>query len=127
MAFVQGYGLSGRYTKECIDLIREACANIAVSEFKQLDHVLDLSTSPEDYLDMSGANRWAICCGMRKCSNNCWGISRAIASPRSIWDGTGIAFQLMDDLLDLRGDERMGKPRGKDVLEGKMTLPLITP
>ena len=37
----------------------------------------------------------------------------------------GIAFQLMDDLLDLRGDERMGKPRGKDVLEGKMTLPLI--
>ncbi|MED5292142.1 MAG: polyprenyl synthetase family protein, partial [Candidatus Thermoplasmatota archaeon] len=48
--FVQGYGLSGRYTKACIDLIREACANIAVSEFKQLDHVLDLSTSPEDYL-----------------------------------------------------------------------------
>lgn len=37
----------------------------------------------------------------------------------------GIAFQLMDDLLDLRGDERMGKPRGKDVIEGKMTLPLI--
>ena len=37
----------------------------------------------------------------------------------------GIAFQLVDDLLDLRGDERMGKPRGADVLEGKMTLPLI--
>jgi len=27
--------------------------------------------------------------------------------------------------LDLRGDERMGKPRGADVYEGKMTLPLI--
>jgi len=37
----------------------------------------------------------------------------------------GIAFQLVDDLLDLRGDERMGKPRGADVIEGKMTLPLI--
>jgi geranylgeranyl pyrophosphate synthase len=37
----------------------------------------------------------------------------------------GIAFQLVDDLLDLSGDERMGKPRGADVLEGKMTLPLI--
>ena len=29
--FVQGYGLSGKYSKDCIDLIREACANIAVS------------------------------------------------------------------------------------------------
>ena len=32
---------------------------------------------------------------------------------------------MVDDLLDLRGDERMGKPRGADVIEGKMTLPLI--
>ena len=37
----------------------------------------------------------------------------------------GMAFQLVDDLLDIRGDERMGKPRGADVYEGKMTLPLI--
>ena len=37
----------------------------------------------------------------------------------------GLAFQIVDDLLDLLGDERMGKPRGADVIEGKMTLPLI--
>ena len=37
----------------------------------------------------------------------------------------GIAFQLVDDLLDIRGDERMGKPRGSDIYEGKMTLPII--
>jgi geranylgeranyl pyrophosphate synthase len=37
----------------------------------------------------------------------------------------GIVFQLVDDLLDLLGDVQMGKPRGADVLEGKMTLPLI--
>ena len=29
----------------------------------------------------------------------------------------GIAFQLVDDLLDIRGDERMGKPRGSDIYE----------
>jgi octaprenyl-diphosphate synthase len=38
----------------------------------------------------------------------------------------GIAFQLADDLLDLTADdETLGKAAGADLLEGKVTLPLI--
>ena len=38
----------------------------------------------------------------------------------------GIAFQVVDDLLDYTADERaLGKPIGGDLREGKVTLPII--
>ncbi len=38
----------------------------------------------------------------------------------------GIAFQIVDDCLDLEGDERVvGKSLGTDLTKGKVTLPLL--
>ena len=38
----------------------------------------------------------------------------------------GMTFQIVDDLLDFRGDEkRLGKPTLSDLAEGRITLPLI--
>ncbi|MEM9414524.1 MAG: polyprenyl synthetase family protein [Planctomycetota bacterium] len=41
-------------------------------------------------------------------------------------DKLGIAFQIIDDLLDLSGDEAtVGKSLGRDLAKGKLTLPVI--
>jgi geranylgeranyl pyrophosphate synthase len=41
-------------------------------------------------------------------------------------DRVGLAFQMLDDVLDVSGPvERTGKPRGTDLLDGTVTLPLV--
>ena len=45
---------------------------------------------------------------------------------RELGESVGMAFQIIDDTLDFRGDiKTMGKPRFIDMLSGRMTLPII--
>ncbi len=64
----------------------------------------------------------------------CGGADRSSPAPAgALADGLGafarrigLAFQLLDDVLDVSGPvERTGKPRGTDLLDGTVTLPLI--
>ncbi len=124
--FSLGFSRGGRYDIEVVDLIATACANIATGELLQFDHIGDLSTTPEDYysiIDGKTAGPFATGCA---CAALVAGASREIADLIYEFGAEfGRAFQLVDDLLDLIGDPSMGKPRGTDVHEGKMTLPLI--
>ncbi len=124
--FVQGFGLGGRYRKEVVDVMAHYSSQLASAEFSQLDHVLDLSTSPEDYLQIvRGKTAGPFAAG---CKGAALVANVSEQECNALFDfgiELGIAFQLVDDLLDIRGDERMGKPRGSDIYEGKMTLPLI--
>jgi geranylgeranyl pyrophosphate synthase len=50
----------------------------------------------------------------------------APASLGTFGERIGLAFQILDDVLDVSGPpERTGKPRGADLLDGTVTLPLI--
>ena len=37
----------------------------------------------------------------------------------------GLCFQIKDDIFDYFSDEKIGKPTGNDLREGKITLPLL--
>ena len=104
----------------------KTCANIASGELLQHEHIGNLATTPEDYysiIDGKTAGPFATACS---CAAIIAGASdEVIYSLEEFGWEVGRAFQLVDDLLDLTGDEKMGKPRGSDVHEGKMTLPII--
>ncbi len=124
--FVMGFGLGGRYEEKIVRIMAETCAGIAAGELKQIKHISDLSTTPEDYYEIirgKTATPFASGC---ECAAIIAGASDKDAlNLREFGLELGIAFQLVDDILDLTGDERMGKPRGTDVHDGKMTLPII--
>jgi geranylgeranyl pyrophosphate synthase len=45
---------------------------------------------------------------------------------RSYGENLGMAFQIVDDILDFSGDEaEMGKPAGSDLMQGTLTLPSL--
>jgi geranylgeranyl pyrophosphate synthase len=49
-----------------------------------------------------------------------------IEALRSYGENVGMAFQIVDDILDFTGDEaEMGKPAGSDLMQGTLTLPSI--
>ena len=124
--FSQGFSLGGRYDTVIVDILSVYCCDLASAEFSQLDHVMDLGTSPENYLDIvRGKTAGPFRAG---CEAAAIVAGSSIENSKSLarfGQELGIAFQLVDDLLDILGDDRMGKPRGADIYEGKMTLPLI--
>lgn len=124
--FSLGFELGAKYDERVIGKVRESCAGIASGEILQFEHINDLKTSPEDYYRIiDGKTAGPFAAGVTSAAIIA-GASQDII--QSFWDygmELGRAFQLVDDILDLMGDENIGKPRGTDVHEGKMTLPII--
>ena len=124
--FVLGFGLGGRAETRIVDSVSKTCTAIAAAELKQMRHIRDLTTRPEDYDEIvrgKTAGPFANACAAAAILANA--PENEVDNLSKFGMGVGIAFQMVDDLLDLTGDLTMGKPRGTDVHEGKMTLPLI--
>jgi geranylgeranyl pyrophosphate synthase len=111
-----------------VELLASASVGLALGELAQRRDAFDVSVSAERYLErceLKTARLFECACligtaGRREDGD---GAGNALAAfGREI----GLAFQLLDDVLDVSGPpERTGKARGTDLLEGTVTLPLI--
>ncbi|VAW18386.1 Decaprenyl diphosphate synthase [hydrothermal vent metagenome] len=112
---------------EALDTLSRAAALIAEGEVLQLSKAKNLATSDKDYMQIIGAKtatlfEAATMVGAMAGQANEPGQKAMAAYGREL----GLAFQLVDDVLDYGGVNRdLGKNTGDDLREGKMTLPVI--
>lgn len=110
-----------------IGRLTEATMQMSEGQILELVHTEDLKTTRDDYMNIIIAKTAVLISAACGCGAIISGSSPEVESRLSRFGrSVGIAFQMVDDLLDYTSSEAVfGKPVGKDLLEGKITLPLI--
>jgi len=107
--------------------IGEAGQAICEGELRQIESRGNYDITEEAYLDIIADKTGALCACSCRLGAYYAGADRATCDAHARFGRTlGIAFQIVDDLLDLVGEETtMGKSLGTDLVKQKPTLPLI--
>jgi octaprenyl-diphosphate synthase len=110
-----------------LDILTAATRKMTEGELLQLTMLGKTEITEEEYLDIlqrKTAYLFSACCEIGAIMGGADAVQQE--SLREYGMNLGTAFQLVDDLLDFTAsDEVLGKPAGVDLLEGKLTLPLI--
>lgn len=110
-----------------LDILTNVTRKMTEGELLQLTLLGRTDVSEEQYLDIlqrKTAYLFSACCEIGAILGGAQPEQQSVL--REYGMNLGTAFQLVDDLLDFTAtDEALGKPAGVDLLEGKLTLPLI--
>ena len=110
-----------------MDILANASAVIAEGEVLQLTAAQDLATTEAIYLNVVRGKTAALFAAATEVGAVIAGVPEVqVQALRDYGDALGIAFQIVDDLLDYGGtDAAIGKNTGDDFRERKLTLPVI--
>src|SRR5207245_1465929 len=112
--FVKAFGIGGKFDADIVELTADACAALAEGEIRQKRPAFDIVTRKTARPIMAGAKIVGLVAGAR------------LEHVEAVGDyglNLGIAFQIVDDILDVVGDGALlGKRAGTDLREGNMTL-----
>ena len=110
---------------ELLEIVSFAVKEMSEGELLQIEKTRNLNLSEAVYYDIirkKTASLIASCCAIGAASAGA--NKEQIEQMRLFGEKIGIAFQIKDDLMDY-GDQDIGKPRGIDLKEKKLTLPII--
>jgi len=126
--YIKSMGMA--LTHDSLDVIRQLCDVTLLmieGELYQLTKTGDVDITEAEHFDIVRRKTACLFGGCAQIGGMLGGVPKAQAEAlREYGFNLGIAFQLIDDLLDYTAAEsELGKPIGSDLREGKVTLPII--
>ncbi len=112
---------------EAVRRMANACCGVCNGEISQNAYSGNFEISEEQYIDVIALKTAELCkcaCGLGALLSEC--DTETVAGFEQFGEDIGVAFQIIDDILDIVGDEKVvGKTLGTDLKNQKATLPLI--
>src|SRR3989454_960078 len=125
--FVKAFGIGGKFDDDIVEITANVCAALAEGEIRQKRHAHDTGVTRAEYLDIiERKTALPMSAGARVAGLLANARLEHIEAVGDYGINLGMAFQIVDDILDVVGDApRLGKPPGTDVREGNVTLVTI--
>lgn len=109
-----------------IDVVSCLGQDLADGELLQLSNVSNLQFSEDVYFDVIRKKTAVLFAACTKAGALSVGADDEKAEfARLFGEYIGLCFQIKDDIFDFFESKEIGKPTGNDMMEGKLTLPVI--
>jgi len=110
-----------------LDVLIALTQMMVEGELLQLERLGSISVTEADYMDLVDRKTASLFAACARLGAMVAGAGESVEESLGeyAWN-LGVAFQMVDDVLDFTASQRvLGKPVGSDLREGKVTLPLI--
>ncbi len=118
--------VSYSHSEEIVRYLAELGRTLSNGEILQLNSISNEEISEEIYyqvIKQKTAALFEACAGIGALSANASAVQ--VEEAKRFGQNLGIIFQIRDDIFDYYDSKEIGKPTGNDMVEGKLTLPVI--
>ncbi len=119
--------ISASLSTEVAGLLARTISQLCDGQVRELEFVYDVERNVESYLRSIDGKTASLLSAACRVGAVVGGLDRRVVDDLTTFGRSyGLAFQIVDDILDLTAsEEQLGKPAGNDLLEGVYTLPVI--
>ena len=125
--FSRAFQVCGRFEAKVVDWAADACVELTEGEIMQGRFRRNPDVTFEDYLEIIGRKTASLFAVGTRIAGHLAGFSSArVEEMYRCGRQIGIAFQMIDDVLDVEGDPtKIGKRVGTDLVDGNPSLPVV--
>ena len=125
--FCRAFELCGRFEERLVRTAAQACIQLTEGEVMEGRMRHNAAATIDDYLAVITRKTASLFAAGGKVAADLAGAdAKTIAAMETLGLAIGLAFQMIDDLLDVLGpEEKIGKPVGSDLRAGIISLPVV--